>query len=108
MKTGFINVQGKVVNPGFVKYKPEFNYMDYINAAGGFAFRADESETTINKKRGGEQFLASKTNKYIIEPGDNISVPPETEITFMEAATTVLTILSPIISMIAVIVAITK
>ncbi len=108
MTTQFINVQGKVVKPGLVKYREGYNYMDYINAAGGFAFRADESETTLNKKRGGEQFLASKTDKYTIEPGDNISVPPETEISFMEVATTVLTVLSPIVSMIAVIVAIGK
>lgn len=108
MITEFVNVQGKVVNPGFVKYRKDFNYMDYIEAAGGFAFRADKSETTVNKKRGGEQFLASKTKKYEIEPGDNISVPPEEELTFMEVATTILTVLSPVVSMIAVIVAIIK
>ncbi len=108
MITEFVNVQGKVVNPGFVKFRKDFNYMDYIEAAGGFAFRADESETTVNKKRGGEQFLASKTKKYVIEPGDNISVPPKEEFTFMEVATTILTVLSPVVSMIAVIVAIVK
>ena len=108
IKTGFINVQGKVVNPGFVKYRSDFTYMDYINAAGGFAYRADESETTVNKRRGGEQFLASKTKKYKLEPGDNISVPPKTEIDFMQVVTTILTVLSPIVSMIAVIIATVK
>ncbi len=105
-KTNFINVQGKVVNPGFVKYRSDFTYIDYINAAGGFAYRADESETTVNKRRGGEQFLASKTSKYKLEPGDNISVPPKTEIEIMDIITTILTIVSPIVSMIAVIIAI--
>ena len=54
------------------------------------------------------QFLASKTKKYKLEPGDNISVPPKTEIDFMQVVTTILTVLSPIVSMIAVIIATVK
>ena len=73
----FINVQGRVNNPGLVQYKPGNTYLDYIAQAGGFGFRAEEDETLIVKKKG-EQFLAEDMN-YILEPGDNILVPPEYE-----------------------------
>jgi len=73
----FINVQGRVNNPGLVVYKPGNTYLDYISQAGGFGFRAEEDETLIVKKKG-EQFLAEDMN-YILEPGDNILVPPEQE-----------------------------
>jgi len=73
----FVNVQGRVNNPGLVVYKKGFTYLDYIQLAGGFGFRAEEDETLVVKKRG-EQFLAENMN-YEIEPGDNILVPPEYE-----------------------------
>lgn len=76
-KKNFINVQGRVNNPGLVLYKPGYTYLDYIALAGGFGFRAEEDETLIVKKKG-EQFLAKNMN-YILEPGDNILVPPEYE-----------------------------
>lgn len=74
----FINVQGRVNNPGLVVYKQGYTYLDYINLAGGFGFRAEEDETLVVKKKG-EQFLAKNMN-YVLEPGDNILVPPEYEI----------------------------
>ncbi len=75
--TNFINVQGRVNNPGLATFKEDYDYMDYINQAGGFGYRADEDETFIVKRKG-EQFLASEMN-YTLEPGDNILVPPEEE-----------------------------
>ncbi len=106
-KKDFVGVQGKVIKPGLVKYQEGYTYIDYINSVGGFADRADEGETTINKASG-EQFLASKMKKYIIEPGDNIAVPPKSDVSVLEVVTTVLAIISPIISIIAVLVAMDK
>jgi len=103
-KKNFINVQGRVNNPGLVIYKKGNTYLDYIKQAGGFGFRADESETFIVKKRG-EQFLASDMN-YILEPGDNILVPPEDELSAWRFWSTFITVTTQIISIIATVLAI--
>ena len=99
----FVNVQGRVTNPGLVIYKKGMTYLDYINLAGGYAFRADEGETMIAKSRGG-QFLAEDMN-YIIEPGDVILVPPQKEHTFFEALTTGLTIVTQLLTIAGVVLA---
>lgn len=102
----FVNVQGRVNNPGKVRFKEGLTYMDYINLAGGFAFRADIDETFLNKPKGA-QFLASKMN-YKIEPGDVILVPTQTEVTFMETFTLVLTIATQLMTIAGVVIAITN
>lgn len=99
-KKDFVNVQGRVNNPGYVKYIPEFTYIDYINLAGGFGYRADEGETFITKSKG-EQFLAEDMN-YDIEPGDVILIPPEKEITFLEIFTQALTITAQLVTVVAI------
>lgn len=76
----YVNVQGRVITPGLVAFRDNYTYLNYIDAAGGFAYRADDDETFIHKARG-EQFLAKDMN-YIIEPGDNILVPPQKPSTF--------------------------
>ncbi|NLO18887.1 MAG: hypothetical protein GX121_03265 [Ignavibacteria bacterium] len=97
----FVNVQGRVNNPGMITYNPNFNYMDYIKQAGGFGFRADDDETFIVKSKG-QQFLAKKMN-YQIESGDYILVPPEPEITFFEIFTTSLTIATQLMTIFGVV-----
>ncbi len=44
-----VYVYGQVNRPGFVPYKEGADYMYYVNAAGGYADRADEDETRIIK-----------------------------------------------------------
>lgn len=105
-KNEFVNIQGRVNNPGLVAYKPNYNYLDYIQLAGGFGFRADENATLVVKSRG-EQFRAKDLN-YTIEPGDNILVPPEEELTFFEIFTTSLTITSQILTIVGVVLAIVR
>ncbi|MDQ1266449.1 MAG: hypothetical protein QG635_1601 [Bacteroidota bacterium] len=102
----FVNVQGRVNNPGLVVYKNNYNYLDYINLAGGFGYRADESSTLIVKSKG-EQFLAKDMN-YTIERGDNILVPPVKELSSMEIISTALTIVTQIVTVLGVIVALTR
>ncbi len=102
-KNEFVNIQGRVNNPGLVAYKPGYNYLDYIQLAGGFGFRADEKATLVVKSKG-EQFRAIDFN-YKIEPGDNILVPPEDELTFFEVFTTTLTITTQILTIAGVVLA---
>ncbi len=102
----FVNVQGRVNNPGLVVYKAEYNYLDYIEMAGGFGYRSDPNKTFIHKSKG-EQFLAKKMN-YTIEPGDYILVPPVQEADFVETLTTVVTITAQFMSVIGVVIALMR
>lgn len=99
-KKNYINVQGRVNNPGYVVYKEGWTYLDYINQAGGFGYRADENETFIAKSRG-EIFLA-KDMKYVIEPGDVILVPPEKEISFTDVFKDVITTIAQLTTILGV------
>ncbi|OGU17436.1 MAG: hypothetical protein A2X61_09035 [Ignavibacteria bacterium GWB2_35_12] len=105
-KRNFVNIQGRVNNPGMVIYNKNYQWLDYINLAGGFGFRADDGETLIVKPKG-EQFLAENMN-YTIEPGDNILVPPEAEVKFMDILTTSLTIVTQLVTIIGVIIALKR
>lgn len=105
-KKNFVNVQGRVNNPGMIVYDPEHTYEDYIQMAGGYGFRADEDETFIMKTKG-EQFLAEDKN-YILEPGDYILVPTESELTFGEVFQTTLTIVTQLVTIAGVVVALAR
>jgi|YNPMSStandDraft_1061717.scaffolds.fasta_scaffold00045_21 protein involved in polysaccharide export with SLBB domain len=102
----FVNVQGRVAKPGLIAYRPGADYLEYIELAGGFGYRADESETMINKHSGG--LYRAKKRDYVIEPGDVILVPPERELTFMEAFTTGLTIATQILTIAGVVLAFSR
>ncbi len=99
----FVNVQGRVVNPGLMTFNQRYDYLDYINLAGGFGFRADESETIVNKSRGG--LFRAKDKNYFLEPGDVILVPPEKELTFFEIFTSSLTIVTQLLTIAGVLLA---
>ncbi len=96
VKKNYINVLGEVVNPGRILYHPEYTYLDYITLAGGFGYRSDPGETLIIKPRG-EQALAENTN-LSIEPGDNILVPEQSEVKFIDIFTRALTIATQLIT----------
>lgn len=100
-KKDFINVQGRVNNPGIIPFKEGENYEYYISLAGGYGYRADEDETFVTKSKG-EYFLA-KNEDYILEPGDVILIPPKEELSFMEIFTTSLTIITQIFTIAGVI-----
>ena len=101
-KKDFINVFGKVKNPGRIKFNPQFSYLDYIKSAGGFSTRADEDETLILKQRG-EQFIADD-DEYELQPGDQILVPeiPESKVTFTQILSMALTITAQIVTVVGV------
>lgn len=105
-KKDYINVQGRVNNPGNVKYEAKYNYLDYVTLAGGFGFRADPDETIITKPKG-EQFLAEDMN-YKIEPGDAILVPPKSEVTFYDVFKDSLTIATQLFTILGVVLTISR
>lgn len=105
-KKMFVNVQGRVNNPGLVTYNPDYNYEDYIVLAGGYGYRADDGETMIVKTKG-RQFSAESGN-YTIEPGDYILVPPEPDTSGWEVFTSGLVVISQVMSVLGVVVALTR
>jgi len=68
-----INVSGEVANPGLLGYNPDYKYMDYIELAGGFSFRANKGKIRIIKGPTGE-WKKAKGNTPL-RPGDTILVP---------------------------------
>ncbi|MGB9701485.1 MAG: SLBB domain-containing protein [Candidatus Kapaibacteriota bacterium] len=105
-KKNYINVQGRVNNPGYIVYKPGLTYLDYINQAGGFGYRADIKETFIAKSKG-EIFLA-KDMDYTIEPGDVILVPPEKEVSFSELFTNIISVVAQLTTIVGVVLTIVR
>ena len=102
----FINVQGRVNNPGNIVFNDKYTYEDYILLAGGYGFRADKSATLIVKAKG-QQYSAEAMN-YVIEPGDYILVPPESEITFFDVFTSSLTIATQLITILGVVITLVR
>jgi protein involved in polysaccharide export with SLBB domain len=71
----YISIVGQVVNPGNIIYKENFSVDNYIETAGGFSWRAIESDVRIIKANTGEWVEADDVEK--LEPGDIIWVPEE-------------------------------
>ncbi len=102
----YINVTGSVRTPGRIVYKPGLNYMDYINLAGGYGFRADQGATLIIKVKG-DQFPAESEN-YRLEPGDNILVLDEPETKFIDVFTQALTVTAQLVTIVGVVLTIVR
>ena len=105
-KKNYINVQGRVNNPGNVVFNPNWTYTDYINQAGGYGYRADINETFIAKSKG-EIFLAKDKN-YVLEPGDVILVPPQKEVSFTEVFTQLVATVSQIVTIAGVVITLVR
>jgi len=107
-KKDYIIMLGQFLNPGKIIYDPSLTVDDYIDLAGGFGWRAIESEVRVIKATTGEWIDADDVEK--LEPGDTIWVPEEPpspkfwEI-FMNALTIVAQLASVIAAMAAIIIA---
>lgn len=102
----YINVSGSVRRPGRIMYQPGLKYLDYINLAGGYGFRADMDATLVIKVKG-DQFPADSEN-YTLEPGDNILVLDEPEIKFIDVFTQALTIAAQLVTIVGVVLTIVR
>ena len=99
----YIRISGKVKSPGNQLFNPAFSYQDYIDAAGGFGWRAEEGETQVIKGRTGDRVPADDRESYQLEPGDAIFVPEEKPSNFWEGVATSLTIVSQALTIIVVV-----
>ncbi|MDW8020174.1 MAG: SLBB domain-containing protein, partial [Chloroherpetonaceae bacterium] len=80
----YINVIGRVIEPGNVEYQPNLTIKDYIALAGGLGKRADEGRISVIKPNTGDVIEASKVK--VIEPGDTILVPELPRKTWLQSA----------------------
>lgn len=97
----YINVSGSVRNPGRIVFRPGLTYMQYIDLAGGYGFRADKGSTQVVKVKG-DAFPAESEN-YVLEPGDNIIILDEAETKFINVFTQALTIAAQIVTVVGVV-----
>lgn len=105
-KNLYINITGSVRSPGRIVYQPGRTYLDYIELAGGYGFRADPDATLIVKVKG-DQFPADAEN-YQLEPGDNILVLDEPETKFIDVFTEALTITAQLVTIVGVVLTIVR
>jgi polysaccharide biosynthesis/export protein len=71
----YVILLGQVVYPGNVIYNPQYTVEDYIDLAGGFAWRALENDVRVIKANTGEWVDADEVEA--LEPGDTIWVPED-------------------------------
>lgn len=69
----YINVIGRVIEPGNIEYQSGLSVRDYIRLAGGFGKQADEGRVVVIKPNTGDVLEAGKVAQ--LEPGDTILVP---------------------------------
>ena len=101
----YIIMLGQVINPGNIIYNDKYTYQDYINLAGGYGWRAIESEVRIIKANTGEWIYAEDVEK--IEPGDAIWVPEDPPgPKFWDVFTTSLNILGQVAAVVAAVIAV--
>jgi protein involved in polysaccharide export with SLBB domain len=96
----YIILLGQVVNPGNIIYKEGLSVDDYIQLAGGFGWRAVESEVRVIKAKTKEWVYADEVGS--LEPGDTIWIPEETPgPKFWEVFTDILTVLGQLAAVVA-------
>lgn len=104
-KKNYVTIIGQVVKPGNIIYNPAFSVEDYIQIAGGFSWRAIESDVRVIKVNTGEWIDADDVE--VLDPGDTIWVlenPPGPK--FWDVFTTSLSVLGQIAAVIAATVAV--
>lgn len=104
----YIRIIGRVNNPGNVIFNRDWDYLQYIQATGGFGWRADDGDVRVVKARTGELVDASDPDDYELEPGDTIWVPEVPEVKFWETALTALGVISQVAGILGIIIAITR
>ncbi|MBN8546586.1 MAG: SLBB domain-containing protein [Ignavibacteria bacterium] len=104
-KKDYITIIGQAVFPGNLEFNPDFSVRDYINIAGGFAWRAEEGKVRVIKGRTGEWVEEDKVIK--LEPGDTIWIPEKPQAPkFWDVFKDTLTILGQLATVIAATVAV--
>jgi protein involved in polysaccharide export with SLBB domain len=97
----YVNVIGRVNQPGRVPYIKSSTLNDYVRSAGGFGFRADPDYVMIQISTG-EQYLASEYTKPIL-PGDVIIVPESKDVKFYDVFKEAVTITAQLATVVGVV-----
>ncbi|GAB5465993.1 MAG: SLBB domain-containing protein [Candidatus Kapaibacteriales bacterium] len=105
-KLKFVNVQGRVKNPGLIEHKPGLSYEDYIALAGGYSSDADDSEVLINKLNGSN--LSADDDEYIIEPGDSILVPTDEPLDSSLIVTNTIAIVAQVLAIVGIAISLSR
>jgi polysaccharide biosynthesis/export protein len=101
----YIIMLGQVVNAGNVIFQSGLNYMDYIDLAGGFGWRAMKGDVRIIRSNTGEWVDADESDT--LKPGDAIWVPEKPQPPkFWDVFTTSLTIFGQLAAIVAATVAV--
>lgn len=74
-KKDYINLIGQVVRPGKIPYAKNLKVKDYIALAGGFGWRAIESDVRVVRANSGEWI--DEDDAEILYPGDIIWIPED-------------------------------
>lgn len=72
-----VTIAGEVLSPVTVSYNPKYDYLRYLDAAGGLTNYADKGKIFITKADGTSIQLNQNLfqNSYVLQPGDTITVP---------------------------------
>lgn len=102
-KVEYITVTGRVAKPGRILYKPGMSIKSYIEKCGGFVSTADDSKIFILRPNGES---VEYDENIILKPQDEIMVPEITESNraFYDA----MTVVTQIITIIAVVIGLTR
>lgn len=99
-KKDYIIMLGQLVNPGKIIYDSTLTIKDYIELAGGYGWRAEESDVRVIKAKTGEWVEEGDVKQ--LKPGDTIWVPEDPPgPTFWVVFTDVLTVLAQVAAIIA-------
>ena len=101
----FIEVIGAVRNPGRYPFVPGLNARDYLDLAGGKSRNATR-RVYVLKPETGIKLLAGELNS--IQPGDVVFVEEKPEIRSWDRFKDIVTITSGVVTMIAVVISLTK
>lgn len=80
-----VKINGAIMYPNTVLYKPDESLLYYVNQAGGYASRAKKSKAYVVYLNGTVSRLKSR-NKKMIEPGCEIIVPSKEDRKKLSAA----------------------
>ncbi|MDP1994105.1 MAG: hypothetical protein Q8K40_02555, partial [Ignavibacteria bacterium] len=71
----YINLIGQVVQPGKIPYDIHLKVQDYIALAGGFGWRAVDSDVRVVRSNSGEWI--DEDDVDVLYPGDIIWIPED-------------------------------
>jgi polysaccharide export outer membrane protein len=72
---GSLFVHGEVKRAGDFSFKPGLTVMDAIAMAGGYTYRADESQVVVIRAGSNVESVYPMSHRIPVYPGDNIRIP---------------------------------